>query len=102
MSATGSGVFLEEDELAVVKTLVEQASRTLLSQLGPFQLNAALFAFGHENMGLDDPLGLAGPDLASMAWKNAKDRLYKYCLAHGLPEITGYYGIDLQTGEVLK
>jgi hypothetical protein len=100
MSATGSGVFLEEDELAVVKTLVEQASRTLLSQLGPFQLNAALFAFGHENT--KTILGLAGPDLASMAWKNAKDRLYKYCLAHGLPEITGYYGIDLQTGEVLK
>ena len=27
---------------------------------------------------------------------------HRYALAHGLPEISGYYGIDLRNGEFIK
>ena len=27
---------------------------------------------------------------------------HAYALRHGLPEVSGYYGVDLQTGEFLK
>jgi hypothetical protein len=27
---------------------------------------------------------------------------HSYAIAHGLPEVSGYYGIDLQTGEFVS
>lgn len=29
-------------------------------------------------------------------------KAHRYALAHGLPEVQGYYGIDLRTGEFLR
>ena len=31
-----------------------------------------------------------------------QQKCHRYALTHGLPEITGYYGCDLRTGEFLK
>jgi hypothetical protein len=36
------------------------------------------------------------------AWQEAHRAIHRYALAHGLPEIPGYYGANLETGEVLK
>jgi len=72
-------VFLTEKELGEVKKLATSASKT-----------PAIVLNG------------AGPDAASMAWKSVHEKIYGYALAHGLPEIPGYYGADLATGELLK
>lgn len=34
--------------------------------------------------------------------ESPQKKAHRYALAHGLPEITGYYGIDLRTGEFLS
>lgn len=31
--------------------------------------------------------------------ESPQQKAHRYALAHGLPEVTGYYGIDLKTGE---
>ncbi len=36
------------------------------------------------------------------AWKRVHETVYRYALAHDLPEIEGYYGFDSATGEFLK
>ena len=36
----------------------------------------------------------SGPDLASQAWGAVYRRVHELALAHGLPEIEGYYGMD--------
>ena len=36
---------------------------------------------------------LSGDDMASQAWKRVHEALQKAALAHGLPEIPGYYGM---------
>ena len=33
---------------------------------------------------------------------NPAKEAHRFALAHGLPEITGYYGCDLRTGEFVK
>lgn len=38
-------------------------------------------------------LRMGDPDLASRAWERVKVRCHKIALAHGLPEIPGYYGL---------
>ncbi len=37
--------------------------------------------------------GLAGRDFASLARKRCLERCHELALAHGLPEIPGYYGV---------
>ncbi|MGA9860065.1 MAG: hypothetical protein WBQ18_19525 [Solirubrobacteraceae bacterium] len=39
---------------------------------------------------------------SQMAWQTARRAVHRYALAHGLPEIPGYYGANLETGEFLK
>lgn len=34
--------------------------------------------------------------------KSAQEVAHEYALLHGLPEISGYYGCDLQTGEFVS
>lgn len=41
------------------------------------------------------------PDMATRAWKSVRKRIHKAALAHGLPEIEGYYGFDQATGEFI-
>ena len=48
------------------------------------------------------PVMLIGEvDTSAMAWKAAFDALTACALRHGLPEITGEYGLDGETGEFL-
>lgn len=44
---------------------------------------------------------LGGRDFASLAWQNFYDFLSKIARKHGLPKITGQYGLDTKTGEFL-
>lgn len=74
-----TGVFLTEDEAAAVETLAARASST------------PVITFGG-----------GGPDAASVAWSVVKQTCHRFALAHGLPEIPGYYGCDLESREVLK
>lgn len=39
--------------------------------------------------------GLAGRDWATQAWHSAQEACHALALQHGLPEIPGFYGIDL-------
>ncbi len=50
---------------------------------------------------LSSAQALSGNDFASRAWKTFHRLLYDYALAEGLPEIQGWYGLDIETGEVL-
>ncbi len=34
--------------------------------------------------------------------ESPKERVHRFALANGLPEIPGYYGADLETGEIIK
>lgn len=47
---------------------------------------------------------LATPVIApGGVWPESPQKMvHRMALAHGLPEIPGYYGADLKTGEILK
>lgn len=47
-------------------------------------------------------MALSGQDCASMAWDIVYKTTHKAALAHGLPEIPGYYGIDLENREFVQ
>lgn len=34
--------------------------------------------------------------------ETAQEVCHRFALKHGLPEISGYYGCDLRTGEIVK
>jgi hypothetical protein len=34
-------------------------------------------------------------------WDHARRTIHRYAMAHGLPEIPGLYGANLETGEIL-
>lgn len=53
-------------------------------------------------MALSSTQALAGNDFASLAWKRVNERCHKIALSHGLPEISGFYGCDLETGEFVS
>jgi GTP:adenosylcobinamide-phosphate guanylyltransferase len=36
------------------------------------------------------------PSFAEVAWKDVAQRCHAVALSHGLPEILGYYGLDLK------
>ena len=46
-------------------------------------------------------LSLNSPSFSAQAWKRANEAVYQAALAHGLPEIEGYYGMDID-GEFLE
>jgi hypothetical protein len=53
--------------------------------------NAPVMAFG-------DPMG--GPPIPFS--ESGQEAAHKAALKHGLPEIQGYYGVDLKTGEFVS
>ena len=71
------GVFMTEQEKLDATDVTKRAATT------------AVISFG------------GGPDMSSVAWKNAKERVHKMALDHGLPEFEGYYGADLLNGEFI-
>lgn len=79
----GTGVKANENEIEELKRLLLVARRTPVIALTSEQ-------------------ALSGRDLSSQAWERVKTRCHEVALAHGLPEIPGYYGCDLETGEFLR
>lgn len=65
-----TGTFATEEEQAELKALAEKAQKT-----------PAILLFGKHNLARD-------------AWKRARERCHEIALAHGLPEVPGYYGMD--------
>ncbi len=51
---------------------------------------------------LSSAQALVGEDFASQAWKRVNKRCHAIALLHGLPEIPGFYGCDISTGEFIK
>ena len=47
-------------------------------------------------------LSMASPDFSAGARERMFKQVHKYALETGLPEIEGYYGCDLETGEFVK
>lgn len=76
---TGTNVFATPEELEEIKKKQFEASRTPVMT----------FSTG-------------SPDMASVVFKHLLDRVHELALAHGLPEHSGYYGLDTATGEFVK
>lgn len=81
MKATG--VFATAEEIAELKTLASRAARTPV-------------------MALSVADGIAGRGFAATAHKRAQQRCHELALAHGLPEIKGFYGAKLDDGEFVE
>ena len=67
-----------------------------------FLTKKATIARNTPAFGLSSEQVLSGKDFASMAHMDASQACHKIALNHGLPEVNGWYGIDLKTGEFLK
>ena len=65
-----TGVFAIKEEIEELAKLAEEARNT-----------PAILLFGKH-------------DMAGDAWRKAQKRCHELALMHGLPEITGFYGID--------
>lgn len=79
---TRTKVFATKEELAECMELAAMAART------------PVIAFSSEH-------ALKEGGLSGQAWRLAEETVHKYALAHGLPEIPGYYGITTD-GEFVK
>lgn len=71
------GLFIPQDELVEAIQAYRQAQ------------NTPVITFGNS------------PDMASVAWKLAQQKIHGFALKAGAPEIPGYYGLDTATGEVI-
>ena len=81
-SFTRTGTFLNDEQLVEVAVMYHAAENTPVIALSSAQ-------------------GLSGNDFASRAWMSFHRLLYDFALAAGLPEIEGWYGLDMKSGEVL-
>ncbi len=77
-----TGVFATEDEKNECFAEAKKASET------------PVIAFSSQH-------ALKEGGLSGQAWKATKELCHKYALAHGLPEIEGYYGMS-GTGEFVS
>ncbi len=73
----GTGVYASDEEKAELQELADKAART-----------PVILLFGKH-------------DLSGDARKAMFEKCYEYALAHGLPEIKGYYGLGLD-GEFIE
>jgi hypothetical protein len=80
---TNTGVFATPEELAFLKEKANNAAHTPV-------------------IALTTADALAGNDLASLAHRSAQEACHVLALAHGLPEIPGFYGITLDDGEFVR
>ena len=76
-----TGVFADKQEIESINELAAQARVTPV----------IAFTTEHAMEG-----GFSGD-----AWSRVNKEIYRCALAHGLPEITGYYGFDGSNGEFL-
>jgi len=77
-----TNVFATDDEVKKLKELLHRAQTTPV----------IAFSSAHAMSG-----GASGD-----AWQRVKERCHGAALAHGLPEIPGFYGCDLETGEFVQ
>jgi len=75
-------VFATKKEIAAIQKLAQEAASTPV-------------------MALSSAAMLSGRDFASLAWERAKKYAHTRALAHGLPEIEGYYGLT-EDGEFVS
>jgi len=75
-----TGVFATMEEIDECLKLSDEASKTPVINFG----------------------GPESPSWSETAWKHCQETLHRYALAHGLPEIQGFYGLDGVTGEFLE
>jgi len=75
-----TGVFCTEDEAKRFTQLAEEARKT------------PVIAFSSEH-------ALRDGGLSGQAWRRVHESIHSSALAHGLPEIHGYYGCDLRNHE---
>lgn len=62
-----------------------------------------IFATNEEIESIKTELSVSGMFLSGgTPMGNPQKRTHEIALKHGLPEITGYYGIDLKTGEFVS
>ena len=52
-------------------------------------------------MAVSSAHGLDRGGFAGDAWRRVNETIYGYALAHGLPEVQGYYGFDPSNAEFL-
>ncbi len=78
-----TGVFATEEEVVEMKELLGAAQTTPVIAM----------SVGH---------GLHSGGFAGDAWDRLKRRCHELALDHGLPEITGFYGLDLQDGQFVE
>jgi nicotinamidase-related amidase len=76
-------VFATDEETKAIADLVETARDT------PIIATSSAHALDHG--------GFAGD-----AWTRVHETVYEYALAHGLPEIEGWYGFHLGDGEFIE
>lgn len=69
-----TNIFASEEELEELQQLSRAAARTPV-------------------IALSSADALSGNDFASQAWRRAQERCHKVALSHGLPEISGFYGL---------
>jgi hypothetical protein len=74
-----TGIFANKEEIEELQGLAKTAQDT------------PVIAFSSEH-------ALKEGGLSGQAWKRVHEKCYKTALAHGLPEIEGYYGLT-QEGE---
>ena len=77
-----TGKFLTAEQIGVVREAYHEAETTPAIALSSAQ-------------------ALGGQDFASQAWMRFHRLLYDFALAQDLPEIKGWYGLDMKSGEVL-
>ena len=76
--AKHTGIFATEEERKEIQQLADEAAKTPVMTL-------------RSDM----------PSFSATAWERAKQRLHEVALSKGLPEIEGFYGMDME-GEFLK
>jgi len=76
-------VYVTGDERAELKALVRMAQETPV-------------------IAVSSKHALEDGGFAGQAWTRVQKRIHEIALSHDLPEIKGYYGVDLEIGQVLE
>ncbi len=78
-----SGVFASAEEIEEIAALAASARATPV-------------------IAMSSAHGLERGGFAGDAWRLVQEAVYRYALAHGLPDIVGFYGFDGANGEFLR
>ena len=77
------------------KFLTDEKTKEHILSLAKIAQNTPVIAFSTEH-------ALKEGGLSGQAWNAVHEAIYRAALANGLPEITGYYGLDGGNGEFLR